>query len=76
MLPETQWFTISCINDKVPGQPDQFDAYLITGGKYSVFDAYDWQKTLFQFIRVVYNKCIPIAGICYGHHSDRIRPRR
>ena len=69
MLPETQWFTISCINDKVPDQPDQFDAYLITGGKYSVFDEYDWQKTLFQFIRVVYNKCIPIAGICYGHQA-------
>ena len=69
MLPEAQWFTISCINDKAPDQPDQFDAYLITGGKYSVFDEYDWQQTLFQFIRAVYDKCIPIAGICYGHQA-------
>jgi len=69
MLPDAQWFTTSCVNGKIPDQPDQFDAYLITGGKYSVFDEYDWQHRLFHFIREVCRGCIPIVGICYGHQA-------
>ena len=69
LLPQSDWATINCLEDDLTFNIDEYDAYLITGGKYSVFDEYDWQKTLFQFIRVVYNKCIPIAGICYGHQA-------
>ena len=69
MLPDARWFTISCINGKIPDQPDQFDAYLITGGKYSVFDEHDWQHRLFHFISEVCRRCIPIVGICYGHQA-------
>ena len=69
LLPEAQWFTVNCINGKVPEQPDQFDSYLITGGEYSVYDEYDWQHELFDFIRSVYTMSIPILGICYGHQA-------
>ncbi len=69
LLPKAQWSTINCISGKLPDQHDQFDAYLITGGEYSVYDEYDWQHELFEFIRAVNAVFIPIAGICYGHQA-------
>ena len=49
--------------------PDHYDAYLITGGKYSVFDRYPWQERLFAFLQSVISIRQPIAGICYGHQA-------
>lgn len=67
-LKQTQWTVISAINDTLPS-PTDFDGYLITGGKYSVFEHYDWQDTLLDFIRTLHDKKIPLAGICYGHQA-------
>ena len=68
-LPGAHWTTINCITDQLPDNPSQFDAYLITGGKYSVYDDYEWQMQLFEFIRELYSKYIPLLGICYGHQA-------
>jgi len=68
-LPEAKWTTIHCLEDSLPDDTNQFDAYLITGGKYSVFEDLDWQHKLFDFIRKIYNKNIPLLGICYGHQA-------
>ena len=68
-LPEAKWTTIHCLEDSLPGDANQFHAYLITGGKYSVFEDLDWQHKLFDFIRQIYNKNIPLLGICYGHQA-------
>ena len=69
MLPEAQWFTVDCVNGTLPNPPNQFNAYLITGAKYSVFDEHDWQHRLFEFVQLVIGMRIPIVGICYGHQA-------
>ena len=68
-LPEAKWTTIHCLEDNLPDDGNGFDVYLITGGKYSVFEDLDWQHKLFDFIRQIYNKNIPLLGICYGHQA-------
>ena len=68
-LPEAKWTTIHCLEDNLPDDANGFDAYLITGGKYSVFEDLDWQHKLFDFIRQIYNINIPLLGICYGHQA-------
>ena len=67
-LPDASWTTISAVGDSLP-KPGDFHAYLITGGKYSVFDSYPWQDRLFDFLRRVMDLRIPLAGICYGHQA-------
>jgi GMP synthase (glutamine-hydrolysing) len=48
---------------------DAYDGYLITGGKYSVFEDVDWQHNLFEFIKALFNDGKPLVGICYGHQA-------
>ena len=62
------WHVISAVEDTLPTAED-FDGYLITGGIYSVFEPYDWQDTLFDFIRELNDKSIPLVGVCYGHQA-------
>ena len=68
-LPEAKWTTIHCLEDDLPNDADGFDVYLITGGRYSVFEDFDWQHKLFDFIRQIYSNNIPLLGICYGHQA-------
>ena len=69
LLSEAKWTTIHCLEDSLPVDANQFDVYLITGGKYSVFEDLDWQHKLFDFIRQIYSNNIPLLGICYGHQA-------
>jgi len=68
-LPEAKWTTIHCLEDNLPNDANGFDVYLITGGRYSVFEDLDWQQKLFDFIRQIYSKNVPLIGICYGHQA-------
>ena len=65
---QADWHVVSAVNDTLPNA-DDFDGYLITGGKYSVFESYAWQDKLFDFIRELNVKSIPLVGICYGHQA-------
>ena len=67
-LPGAHWTVISAVADDLPA-PGNFDAYLITGGKYSVFEQLDWQDRLFDFIRILHQEQIPLVGVCYGHQA-------
>lgn len=67
-LPDAQWTVISAVKDQLPA-PAEFDGYIITGGKYSVFEDYDWQDRLFDFIRAAHAQQIKLIGICYGHQA-------
>ncbi|SMD02457.1 GMP synthase-Glutamine amidotransferase [Primorskyibacter flagellatus] len=67
-LPESSWTVVSAVTDELPPS-EAFDAYLITGGKYSVFEESDWQDRLFAFIRELHVKKIPLIGVCYGHQA-------
>jgi len=69
LLPEASWTTINCLEGSLPTEVDAYDGYLITGGKYSVFEELDWQYSLFEFIQTLFNKSKPLVGICYGHQA-------
>ncbi len=66
-LSKAEWVTIHCLEDELPLDVKEFDAYLITGGKYSVFEDFSWQNNLFDLIRKIYQNNIPVVGVCYGH---------
>ena len=53
----------------MPKTATEFDAYLITGGKYSVFDNFEWQDNLFELIQKINLTNIPLLGVCYGHQA-------
>ena len=55
LLPKSDWTIINCLEDDLAFNIDEYDAYLITGGKYSVFENLDWQHKLFDLIRAIYN---------------------
>ena len=67
-LANAAWTVVSAVTGELP-DPSSFDVYLITGGKYSVFERYDWQDRLFDFIRVLHERRILLVGICYGHQA-------
>lgn len=67
-LPGATWTVVSAVKDQLPAA-ERFDAYLITGGKFSVFEELDWQDRLFDFIRQVHAAQIKLIGICYGHQA-------
>ncbi len=67
-LPEATWDVRSAVAGDCPAV-DDYDAYLITGGKFSVFDPYDWQDKLFDFILACRDRAKPLVGICYGHQA-------
>ncbi len=67
-LPQAGWTVISAVAGALPA-PGDFDAYLITGGKYSVFEPSDWQDRLFDFIRTLDAQTRPLVGVCYGHQA-------
>ena len=68
LLPEAAWTVVSAVTETLP-QPHDFDAYLITGGKYSVFESVPWQDRLLAFIRRLHARAIPLIGVCYGHQA-------
>ncbi|MCT4556153.1 MAG: type 1 glutamine amidotransferase [Pelagimonas sp.] len=67
-LPQAEWTVISAVKDSLPA-PETYDGYIITGGKYSVFEDYDWQDRLFDFLRTLHARQIKLIGICYGHQA-------
>lgn len=54
-------------NGEFPPSPDDCDAYLCTGSRYSVYDDVDWIHTLKNFVRQWREAGKPFVGICFGH---------
>jgi len=46
---------------------NHYDAFIITGSKYSVYDNFEWITSLKNFINSIISKNKPILGICFGH---------
>ena len=44
LLPKSDWTIINCLEDDLTFNNDEYDAYLITGGKYSVLEDLDWME--------------------------------
>ncbi len=48
-------------------EPGDFDGYIISGSRYSVYDDLPWIGVLQEFIQKCWNQNIKIVGICFGH---------
>lgn len=61
-------FTIYCIPaNEFPASIDEADAWLITGSKWSVYDADEWIARAHQLVRTLYEARRPTIGVCFGH---------
>ena len=54
-------------NGELPETASDFDAYLITGSRASVYDDEPWIDDLSAFVRDVADAGAPLVGICFGH---------
>lgn len=68
--PLTDEIDITFIHTRHGDFPDElsdYDAYLISGSKYGVYDDQPWIPRLMDFIRSAYSAYIPMIGVCFGH---------
>ncbi len=54
------------IGEKFP-QIDNLEGIIITGSAYGVYDNISWIEPLRNFVRDVYDRQIPMLGVCFGH---------
>jgi GMP synthase-like glutamine amidotransferase len=50
-----------------PQTPQECDAYLITGSRFSVYDDEAWIHKLEKFVVELHSEKHPLLGICFGH---------
>jgi GMP synthase-like glutamine amidotransferase len=50
-----------------PQSPDDCDAYLTTGSRFSAYDDVDWIHALKDFLRRIHEAEKPFVGVCFGH---------
>ena len=62
---EYQQFIV-CNGDALP-VPADFDAYVVSGSKHSVYEDFPWIKATKVFLNQVAVLKIPMFGICFGH---------
>ena len=52
-----------------PEQLNYYNAFIITGSAYGVYEDHDWIKNLFNVIKKIVHFKIPLLGICFGHQA-------
>jgi GMP synthase-like glutamine amidotransferase len=50
-----------------PVNDDDFDAWLITGSRCSVYDQHSWIRKLEAYVQRLHEAGRPLIGICFGH---------
>ncbi len=59
--------TFDAQREEYPGDIDEYDAYLITGSKSSVYDQDPWIPPLIEFVNLLHARQKKLIGICFGH---------
>lgn len=57
----------AALDDQLPTQPHDCDAWLVTGSRHGVYENLPWMLKLQDFIRAVWQAEVPMIGICFGH---------
>lgn len=55
------------IDNVLPDNPQQADAWLITGSRHGAYEEHSWIPPLEEFVRSVQTARVPMLGICFGH---------
>ena len=62
-----EWFFYDLINGYFPKHPDECDAYICTGSRFSVYDDEPWIVQLKTLVQNLYAAKKPFVGVCFGH---------
>ena len=65
--PNLQFINYEVQSNEYPKDPDECQAYLITGSKASAYDDLKWVKNLKIYINSLHEDRKKIIGICFGH---------
>ena len=52
-----------------PEKLTSYNAFIITGSAYGVYENHLWIRQLFKVIKKIVNLKIPLLGICFGHQA-------
>ncbi len=66
-FPEVEVAVYDALAGELPDAPDECDAWLTTGSRYSVNDEEQWIRDLERFVREVADAHVPLVGVCFGH---------
>ncbi len=55
------------VEGEYPAKRDEYDGYIITGSRLSVYDDEQWIADLEEYIRQLHKYRKPLIGICFGH---------
>lgn len=67
LLPSLNLQPYYVCDGEFPQTPDQYDAYICTGSKLSVYDEVEWIRELQRFVKGVYATSSKFVGVCFGH---------
>ena len=65
--PDLEFVVYDVEHGEYPEDPDDVDAYLMTGSKSSVYEDKAWIHTLSDFVRELHERRKKLVGICFGH---------
>jgi GMP synthase-like glutamine amidotransferase len=52
-----------------PKKLNSYNAFIITGSAYGVYENHSWIHELFEVIKKIFHLKIPLLGICFGHQA-------
>lgn len=58
---------LRCFEGQSLPDPNDFDGYIISGSRCSVYDDIPWIHNLMGFVRECWNRDSKVVGICFGH---------
>jgi len=64
---QAEWSVFNLHNGEAPDDLHQFDAYIATGSKFSVYDDEPWIHRFADLTRKIHASQKPFIGICFGH---------
>ena len=59
--------TFAVLDGELPSDPDDCDAWVITGSRHGVHDGFAWIADLSLFLRQAHARRRKIVGLCFGH---------
>ncbi|MEA2115006.1 MAG: GMP synthase [Thermodesulfobacteriota bacterium] len=59
--------TYDCRQGQFPDDINEYDFYITTGSKASVYDDLPWIQQLVEFVQLLYKQQKKLIGICFGH---------
>lgn len=62
-----QLVPIRCFEGESLPNPEDYDGYVISGSRYSVYEDRQWIRNLLEFVRQCWVSEVRIVGICFGH---------